>query len=231
MKKTEQKTELEKKLEAELAGTKADTEVRVPPAPAKEPPEETVPEDGEEATGGEDAAAALNRELEARKAEVESLQDRLLRLRAEFDNYRKRTLREGEQVRKTAAEKLFRDLFPVLDNLERALDHAPDTDGPLAQGVAMVLQQFRDVLSARGVTPIAAVGEPFDPAVHEALTQMDSAEPAGTVIQEYERGYKIGDYILRPAKVVVSGGPPSNPAPEANENIQSAASGDALAAE
>lgn len=141
-------------------------------------------------------------------AERDALRDQLLRARAEFDNYRKRVSRDMEQLRKTAAEALIRDMLPVVDNLERALAHAEDKNNPLVQGVEMVTKQFADLLSGRGLEPVAAMGIPFDPNVHEALAYQPSEEhPENTVMLEYERGYKLGDQVLRPAKVVVSSGP------------------------
>lgn len=163
---------------------------------------------------------ALEEAVAALTAERDAMQDQLLRSRAEFDNYRKRTARQTEQIRKTAAEDLIRGLLPVVDNLERALSHAENPEDGLAQGVLMISQQFCEVLKAQGLTPIPALGEPFDPQVHEAMSHLPSEEcPAGSVLAEYERGYRIGDYIVRPSKVVVSSGPPvqEEPVAEAGE--------------
>lgn len=141
-------------------------------------------------------------------AERDALRDQLLRARAEFDNYRKRVSRDMDQLRKTAAESLIRDMLPVVDNLERALAHADQKDNPLVQGVDMVMKQFASVLTGRGLEPVPALGVAFDPNVHEALAYQPSDEhPENTVMLEYERGYKLGDQIIRPAKVVVSSGP------------------------
>ena len=146
--------------------------------------------------------------LEERTEECAALKDQLLRGRAEFDNFRKRTARETENIRKTAAAALLQDLLPVLDNLERALAHAEDTTNGLNEGVQLVLGQFHGVLKNRGVEAIPATGESFDPHVHEAIAQLPSADhPAHTVMEEYERGYLMGGQVLRPAKVVVSSGP------------------------
>ncbi len=140
-------------------------------------------------------------------AEYEQIKDQLLRVRADFDNYRKRMLREMEQVRQTASVNLIRALLPVLDNLERALVHAGEEDG-FAAGVRMVHKQFMEVLVAEGLESIPAKGEVFDPAVHDALAAVPSESIAqGTVAEEYERGYKLRNLVLRPAKVIVSMGP------------------------
>ena len=148
--------------------------------------------------------------LRAAEAERDALQDQLLRARAEFDNYRRRVARENEQLRTTAAQALMRDLLPIVDNMERALSHVEDKTDGLALGIEMVLKQFTGVLSARGLEPIAAKGEPFNPHVHEALTHQPSLEyPADTVMEEFQRGYRLGELVLRPTQVVVSSGPPA----------------------
>jgi molecular chaperone GrpE len=157
----------------------------------------------EEISPGDAALAALQQERDA-------LQDQLLRARAEFDNYRRRVARENEQLRTTAAQALVRDLLPIVDNMERALSHVEDKTDGLALGVEMVMKQLTGVLSARGLEPIAAKGEPFDPHVHEALTHQPSVEyPADIVMEEFQRGYRLGDLVLRPTQVVVSSGPPA----------------------
>jgi len=197
MKKEVPKTELEKRLEAELS------------------------EEADAASAEEQPCVDMAEELAARTAERDEANDQLLRLRAEFDNYRKRTLREAERLKKTAAEALVRKLLPVVDNLERALNHVDrETDG-LAQGVEMVLNQLRDVLTDAGVEPIPASGQAFDPTVHEAMSHLPSdTHPAGTVMEEYERGYRIADYIVRPARVVVSSGPAQTDAAAAEEIME-----------
>lgn len=172
----------------------------------------------EEQVATEQAAAEATPEPEAAAvdpvaqvaAERDELRDQLLRARAEFDNYRKRMLREGEQIRKTAARALIEDLLPVLDNLERALEHVTDPAvDPVLQGVDMVVKSLQGKLASHGLEPIVALGQPFDPNVHEALAHQPSEEhPADVVVAEYHRGYRLGDTVLRPAKVAVSSGPP-----------------------
>ena len=202
------RTELEKRLEAEAAAEaeqEAKEGVQHPDGGEGDEPSAWDAETVDDAT----RIAGLTEELEACAAERDDLKDQLLRARAEFDNYRKRTAREMEHVRKTAAEALILALLPGLDNLERALEHAPEGTNGFAEGVAMVRDQFQDVLAARGVEPIPALGEPFDPNVHEAMSHLPSDTcPADHVMTEYERGYRIGNHVLRPAKVVVSSGPP-----------------------
>ena len=171
----------------------------------KETPPEECPEVSE---AGPEEQKPDAETLAALTAERDQLNDRLLRLRAEFDNYRKRMVRDAERLRKTAGEALLRDLLPVLDHLELALQHANDSDGPLGQGVSLVLGQFNEVLRRNGVAPIRAVGEAFDPNVHEAVMQTESEEmPPDRVTEEFQRGYMLGDYVLRPSKVAVSATP------------------------
>jgi molecular chaperone GrpE len=152
--------------------------------------------DGEDATL--DAVAALGEE-------VTSLRDQLLRSRAEFDNYRKRTAREVERIRKTAAESLIHELLSAVDNLELALKHSAKDGDPFAAGVRLVHKQIIDTLERSGLEKIEAVGKRFDPNIHEAVAQSpsDTVKP-DHVIEEFQRGYRLGGQILRPSKVLVS---------------------------
>jgi len=156
-----------------------------------------------------DPVAVLAGALEASEKERVLFKDQLLRARAEFDNYRKRVARDAEQLRRTAAQDLLRDLLAVADNLERALEHADaSADGGVAEGVRMVLRQMQDLMASRGVAAIPARGEAFDPNLHEALAMQPSDDcPAGTVLVEFQKGYTLDGAVLRPAKVVVSSGP------------------------
>ncbi len=142
--------------------------------------------------------------------ESEEHRDRWLRLAAEFDNYKKRRSREFDALVQSASENLIRELLPVLDSVARALDHRADGEDDsegYKQGVAMIMEQFPKVLERRGLSEIEAAGRPFDPNFHEALMQMSSDQHAeGLVMAVVERGYRMGDRVIRPAKVVVSGG-------------------------
>ena len=193
----EVKSELEKRLQAEEAEAAQEKDKEAP----EDSPEETVADNGEAA--GEqsetDTAAVI--------AERDGLKDQLLRTRADFDNYRKRMVRQSEQIRRNAAQSLIDDLLPVVDNLERAVEHGKDESGALAEGVRMVLDQLHGVLNKHGVEPIPAEGEPFDPNWHEAVMKVSSEEHgAGTVVTEYQKGYRMGNYVVRPSKVAVSSG-------------------------
>jgi molecular chaperone GrpE len=150
--------------------------------------------------------------LRKQAAERDEFLGLLQRTQADFQNYQKRSQRDREQERLSFVGSIIRDLLPVLDNLERALTEARRVGetGPLVKGVEMVLRQFLDLLGRHGVTRIAAEGAHFDPTIHEALTQQPSdRQPPNTVLHVVEAGYKLNERLLRPAKVVVSAGPPA----------------------
>lgn len=163
-------------------------------------------------TGSESVTGSLEEQLEAAVAERDENHDRWLRTQADLENYRKRVSKEADENRKYQAVGVIRDLLPGLDNLGRAVE-AAQTSGnvdELVQGVQMVLKQFEDILSAHSAVVIEAVGQPFDPNLHEALQQVPSADhPPMTVVQELERGFQIHDRVVRPSKVIVSSGPPA----------------------
>jgi molecular chaperone GrpE len=153
--------------------------------------------------------------LEAAQAEAADWKARAYRAAADIDNLKKRHIKDRSETRKYASQNLVRDLLPVMDNLERAVEHAPDPDGALAQGVQMVLRQFKDGLKSHGAYTFEAKGEPFDPQIHEAMSQMptDEVEP-GCVAQVFQRGWYLHDRLVRPAMVIVGMAMPE-PAPEA----------------
>jgi molecular chaperone GrpE len=174
-------------------------------------PEARVDEAGDVAESAADSSSEpeipIQSEAQALQKERDNWADQLLRARAEFDNYRKRMARETERIRQVAAKGLIRDILPVVDHLELAMKHADDHPGALAEGVAMVLRQFQEALGKHGLQPIPAVGEPFDPNVHEAVMQRESKDaPPESVLEEFQKGYRLGQMVLRPAKVVVSVG-------------------------
>lgn len=149
-------------------------------------------------------------------AERDKLKDQLLRTLADFDNYRKRSKRDEADALNRGREKVFTDLLPVFDNLERAATYAKTgADAKaIADGVGMVLKMFEDTLVRLGGQRLKSLGQPFDPNVHEAIQQVESAEyPAGIVALELVAGYQLGERLLRPAMVAVSKGAPAAPAP------------------
>ncbi|MCA9876810.1 MAG: nucleotide exchange factor GrpE [Thermomicrobiales bacterium] len=150
-----------------------------------------------------EAAAAASAELEAITAERDRYLDQLQRTTAEYANYRRRTEQDRERQRLAANEQLLREFVPVLDDLQRGLTAIPDNSETTSMvgGLRLVEQKFLNMLRKHGVTPIEALGAPFDPSVHEAV-EMD---PAGgdTVVSVYQPGYRLGDDVLRPAMVKV----------------------------
>jgi molecular chaperone GrpE len=153
-------------------------------------------------------AAQAEGELEALRRERDLLADRELRLRAEFENFRRRASRELVEARDRAQGQLLSELLPVLDNLERALDAAEHHDeGKVLGGVRMTRDLFVELLRRSGVEEIETVGSGFDPHVHEAVIMQPSADEEGVVTAVLERGYRQGERVLRPARVVVSSGP------------------------
>jgi len=145
-------------------------------------------------------------ELGALQAERDELFDRLQRLAAEFDNFRKRAAREQGEVLKRANERLVKELLPVLDDLGRALDAAEEhQEAQLEEGVRLVHRALADALVREGLSEIPTDGK-FDPHTQEALLAQPSEADEGTVIQVLQKGYRLGDRVLRPARVVVSSG-------------------------
>ncbi|HRT29505.1 MAG TPA: nucleotide exchange factor GrpE [Kiritimatiellia bacterium] len=139
--------------------------------------------------------------------ELLTLKDRYTRLMADFDNFRKRQIREREEWVKRANEDLLSDLLPVVDHLELALAQAEDPDSPFVVGVKMVYDQFLTLLDRYDMVPLDALGEPFDPTYHEALAQASSETvPADIVMEQYRRGWLLKGRLLRPAQVIVSSG-------------------------
>jgi molecular chaperone GrpE len=144
-------------------------------------------------------------ETEALRAENEELIDTLQRVKAEFDNYRKRAARDQASLVARAHERLVKELLPVLDDLERALGAAEQhEEATLEDGVRLVHRSLADALSREGLAEIETDGK-FDPHVHEALLTQPSEAEEGSVIEVLQRGYKLGDRVLRPARVVVAG--------------------------
>jgi len=137
--------------------------------------------------------------------------DLYLRARADLENFRRRAQKDKEDLAKFANENLLREMLPILDNLCRALEHAQNGEGEtgaLVEGVEMTLDQFNKALEKFGVTPVEAVGQPFNPDCHEAMGQMESAEhPPNTVVQEMQKGYMLNQRLLRPALVMIAKAP------------------------
>ncbi|MCB1163387.1 MAG: nucleotide exchange factor GrpE [Candidatus Krumholzibacteriia bacterium] len=160
------------------------------------------------AADAEPAAESLALEnLETRCALLQDERDRLLRLLAEADNQVRRMQREQEREAARLRGELVERLLPVVDDFDRALEQLPaDDEAPHAAGVRLIAQRLEELLAAFGVEPIAALGERFDPRVHEALIQLPNTDAEkGVVVQELQRGYRLGEHVIRPSKVAVAG--------------------------
>lgn len=155
----------------------------------------------------EEKVLTLQAELGQSKSQADEYYAHLQRLQAEFDNYRKRTQREKEDYVKYASERVVEALLPVLDNFERAMQASkvnPDFNS-FAQGVEMIFKQMHNSLAKEGLVAIEAVGQPFDPNIHEAVLQVDSEEyPENTVVEELQKGYCLKEKVIRPSMVKVS---------------------------
>lgn len=168
-----------------------------------------VIEKEEEPSKPETEVDLLKERLAKSEEQVKELEDRLLRLAAEFDNYRKRTNKEFSYLVKNANEKLILQLLDTLDNFQRALDSAKTSSDyeNLHKGVELIYTHMKDILTKEGLKEIEAIGKPFDPNFHEAVTQAASDEYAdGMVMEEISKGYLLNDRLLRASKVVVSKG-------------------------
>jgi molecular chaperone GrpE len=175
--------------------------------PAEEAPEDTVespeasPATAEPPAVAEEDVAALTAELERVRQERDEFLESLRRLKAEFENSRKRQERERARLLESASERLVVELLPVLDNLDRALE----AGGDIREGVRATREQLADALGKEGLLPVASDGQHFDPNVHEAVMSQPSEEhEEGTIIQTFQRGYLLNGKPIRPAKVVVA---------------------------
>lgn len=170
--------------------------------------ESGAPEAGadSEAPAAEAAVDGAPGEAEPEADRVAELMDRLIRLQADFENYRRRVQREKEEIAQYGTQRLLINLLPVLDNLERALATPPNPgDERLRQGVELTARSFLEVLAKEGVKPIEAVGQPFDPHLHEAvMTGDDPDKEEGIVLEEFRKGYMLGDRVIRASMVKVN---------------------------
>ena len=197
--------------------TEAATSSPPPPADTKTEPngEETASsaDDGAEAPSEappEPEVPSLEEQLAASKDATAKMKEKMLRIAADFENFRRRSSREVEDSRQRGTQGAIKDLLPVFDNLERATAHVDDSTSveSMVKGLEMVHKQFLDVLGKIGIERVPAVGEGFDPNVHESIQYEHSDEhAAGVVMTELQPGYRMGKMLLRPALVVVSRGP------------------------
>ncbi|MEM8607545.1 MAG: nucleotide exchange factor GrpE [Myxococcota bacterium] len=176
-------------------------------------PEEDGVEEGAEGTASDGGEAGDEpSDVEKARAERDRMREQLLRIAADFDNFRKRSRKEIEEVRRRSIEDTLREVLPVIDNLERAADamgEAKDVSA-VAEGVHMVLRGFEEVAQRLGLERVKSIGQLFDPNLHDAMQQEETTEhPPGTIVSEVVPGYKLGERLLRPAMVVVARPPTS----------------------
>jgi len=188
---------------------KTETAETAPPPAAADAPAASTPE----LTPGQ------LQELKARAAKADEHWDRLLRTAADFENFKKRAARERIEAAQSANVALLQKLLPVLDHFEMAQTAAQTAEAPqggtasLQAGIAMIKQQLKGILAETGLEEIDAQGKPFDPMLHEAVSQLETADaPEGRVVQQIRKGYKLRDRLLRPAAVVVAKKPSAPPA-------------------
>lgn len=196
-----------KKREEKLQEKKVEAKEQFEKSEVSEPAGEA----GEEGEKSEEEEQPAQLEiLKERLAETEKqnkeLEDRLIRLAAEFDNYKKRVTKEQNQLVKNANQELISKLLESLDNFSRALDSAKNSADikSLQSGLELIYSQLMDILTKEGLEEIRAVGERFDPHLHEAVLQIESDQPEGTIVDEISKGYKLNGKVIRHSKVVVA---------------------------
>ncbi len=200
-----------------MKNNKEDIEVK---EEGKEPSE--AAEDAKEAAEEPFIASDQTGEIESLKSEIEKKSqqakeshDKYVRLYAEFENYKKRIVKDREELQKFANERLIKDILPIIDNLERAVEHAKEpSEGSkgelqdikgLIAGIELTIKQFKDMLGSLGVEEVKSVGEPFDPTRHEAVSHVETDEHDNNIIiNEFQKGYLLNNRILRPAMVSVA---------------------------
>lgn len=151
-----------------------------------------------------DELIELKKQIEAQKVQIDETEDRLKRVAAEFDNYKKRSAKEKDGMYNSLVGDIVSNFLPVIDNLEKAVE-AGTKDEEYKKGVELVLKQFKDVLNARGVTEIETLGKTFDPELHEAVSSVqDDTKGEKEIVQEYRKGYMIGNRVIRHSMVIVA---------------------------
>lgn len=151
-----------------------------------------------------DEIIELKKQVESQKVQIEEAEDRLKRVAAEFDNYKKRNAKERDGMYNSLVADIVSGLLPVVDNLENAAN-AETKDEEYKKGIELVLKQFKDILASKGVEEIETVGKIFDPELHEAVSSVqDDTKGEKEIVQEYRKGYKIGDRVIRHSMVIVA---------------------------
>lgn len=151
-----------------------------------------------------DEIIELKKQIESQKVQIEETEDRLKRVAAEFDNYKKRNAKERDGMYNSLVADIVSGLLPVVDNLENAAN-AETKDEEYKKGIELVLKQFKDILASKGVEEIETIGKTFDPELHEAVSSVqDNTKGEKEIVQEYRKGYKIGDRVIRHSMVIVA---------------------------
>ena len=162
-------------------------------------------ESADDATEDSTPIKSLEELLKESKDELAEQKDKFVRLQAETDNFRKRMTREKNEFSQYANERMLKELIPIFDNFERALDASSTDTKSLKEGLDMILKQFNSFLQKENVEPIKSIGEEFDPSIHDALTREESTEhKENIVIREFVKGYMLNGRVLRPAQVVIA---------------------------
>ena len=218
-KKAEQTAEQTKAAEAEQEQGDAPATEEAADDKAQAGSEEPAEAEAEPAASEEDAAAKLQEELAKAQADAKEWQDKFMRLHAEWDTYRRRTAEQREAEKARASEKLVTGLLPVIDDFERTIAYATDNgETGLLDGVRAVHTKLVDVLVKDGVEVIDPAGEAFDALQHQAVATVPDDEAFDETVHEvYQKGYKLGEKVLRPAMVTVTTGGPKRPKEEASE--------------
>lgn len=204
---TEEKSEVTAESKADAnADTETDSEVEMAGSDPEEATETDETAESSEATSSE-AIAKLEQEIADLKTQLEEQHQRMLRIQADYDNFRRRTREEKEQMRKYASLPLLENLLPFIDNFERALisskEH-PDFDA-LLKGLDMIYDQLKNILEQEGLKVIEAVGQPFNPEYHQAVMQVEDDEyDEGIIVEELQKGYQLIDRVIRPSMVKVN---------------------------
>lgn len=182
------------------------TEEKVETAEESEKIEVIDVKDNETVDNEEDKVEAVQKEIESLQQEKEEMYQKMLRLQAEFDNFKKRSQKEKEADRKYKSQDIINDLLPAIDNFERALqvEEAEATSG-LVEGITIVYRQLLDALKSNGVEAVESIGKEFDPTLHHAVMQIEDEElESNTVVEEMQKGYMLKDRVIRPAMVKVN---------------------------
>ena len=151
-----------------------------------------------------DEIIELKKQIESQKVQIDDTEDRLKRVAAEFDNYKKRNAKERDGLYNSLIADIISNFLPILDNIEKAVE-AETKDEEYKKGIELVLKQFKDVLAARGVAEIETIGKTFDPELHEAVSSVqDETKGEKEIVQEYRKGYRIGNRVIRHSMVIVA---------------------------